>query len=85
MSLSICTALIELGSMELFPVIIAAIIKAVDQYGDLMRLAIATPGQLTSIDTCTHVFIYFHLYQSIICLIYESMNPSVSNPCIIIL
>ena len=29
---------------ELFAVIMAAIVKAVDEYGDLMRLSIATPG-----------------------------------------
>jgi glutamine synthetase len=32
------------GGAEMFPVVLAAIIKAVDEYGDLMRMSIATPG-----------------------------------------
>lgn len=32
------------GNPECFPVVMAAIVKALDEYGDLMRLAIATPG-----------------------------------------
>mmetsp|Transcript_19699 Transcript_19699/g.17879 ORF Transcript_19699/g.17879 Transcript_19699/m.17879 type:complete len:698 (-) Transcript_19699:137-2230(-) len=40
------------GSPELFPVIIAAIIKAVDVYGDLLRLSIATPGNDFRLGAC---------------------------------
>ena len=32
------------GNPEMFPVVMAAIVAAVDTYGDLMRLAIASPG-----------------------------------------
>ena len=32
------------GNPELFPVVMSAIVAAVDEYGDLMRLAIASPG-----------------------------------------
>jgi len=32
------------GNPELFPVVMAAIVSAIDQYGDLMRLSIASPG-----------------------------------------
>lgn len=40
------------GSGEIFPVIMAAIIKAVDEHGDLMRLSIATPGNDFRLGAC---------------------------------
>lgn len=40
------------GSNEIFPVIMAAIIEAVDRYGDLMRLAIAVPGNDFRLGAC---------------------------------
>ena len=41
------------GSTEIFPVIMAAIVKAVDENGDLMRMAIATPGNDFRLGTYT--------------------------------
>ena len=32
------------GNPELFPIVMSALVAAVDEYGDLMRLAIASPG-----------------------------------------
>ena len=32
------------GNPEIFPIVMSAIVAAVDEYGDLMRLAIASPG-----------------------------------------
>jgi len=32
------------GNSEIFPVVMAAIVAAIDQYGDLMRLSVACPG-----------------------------------------
>jgi len=32
------------GNADLFPVVMAAVVRGVDMYGDLMRLAIASPG-----------------------------------------
>ena len=32
------------GNAEIFPVVMAAIVAAVDEYGDLMRMSIASPG-----------------------------------------
>lgn len=40
------------GDHKVFPVIMAAIIKAVNQYGDLMRMAIATPGNDFRLGAC---------------------------------
>lgn len=40
------------GSAEIFPVLMAALVKAVDQYGDLMRLSIATPGNDFRLGAC---------------------------------
>ena len=40
------------GSNEIFPVIMAAVIKALDEYGDLMRMAIATPGNDFRLGAC---------------------------------
>lgn len=40
------------GSAEIFPVIMAAIISAVDKHGDLMRAAIASPGNDFRLGAC---------------------------------
>jgi glutamine synthetase len=40
------------GSTEIFPVVMAAIIKAVNENGDLMRMAIATPGNDFRLGAC---------------------------------
>ena len=40
------------GSSEIFPVLMAAIVKAIDQNGDLMRMAIATPGNDFRLGAC---------------------------------
>jgi len=40
------------GSRDIFPVIMAAIVKAIDEYGDLMRLSIATPGNDFRLGAC---------------------------------
>eukprot|EP01041_Mallomonas_annulata_P007147 gene7147-14548_t len=40
------------GNPEIFPVIMAAIVKAVDQHGDLMRLSIASPGNDFRLGAC---------------------------------
>jgi glutamine synthetase len=40
------------GSCEVFPVVMAAIVQAVDQYGDLMRMAIASPGNDFRLGAC---------------------------------
>jgi glutamine synthetase len=37
---------------EIFPVLMAAIIQALDEYGDLMRLSIATPGNDFRLGAC---------------------------------
>ncbi|KAJ8600195.1 hypothetical protein CTAYLR_001984 [Chrysophaeum taylorii] len=40
------------GSSEIFPVVMAAIISAVDEHGDLMRMAIASPGNDFRLGAC---------------------------------
>lgn len=40
------------GTGDIFPVIMAAIVKAVNQNGDLMRMAIATPGNDFRLGAC---------------------------------
>jgi glutamine synthetase len=40
------------ASHDIFPIIMAAIIKAVDQHGDLLRMAIATPGNDFRLGAC---------------------------------
>jgi len=40
------------GSGEIFPVVMAAIIKAVDTHGDLMRMAISAPGNDFRLGAC---------------------------------
>mmetsp|Transcript_42136 Transcript_42136/g.103898 ORF Transcript_42136/g.103898 Transcript_42136/m.103898 type:complete len:701 (+) Transcript_42136:42-2144(+) len=40
------------GSTEIFPVIMAAIVSAVDKHGDLMRAAIASPGNDFRLGAC---------------------------------
>lgn len=40
------------GSSEVFPVVMAAIVRAVHQHGDLMRLAIACPGNDFRLGAC---------------------------------
>lgn len=40
------------GSGEIFPVVMAAIVRAVDKYGDLMRMAIASPGNDFRLGAC---------------------------------
>jgi glutamine synthetase len=40
------------GSTAIFPVIMAAVVKAVDEYGDLMRMAIACPGNDFRLGAC---------------------------------
>jgi glutamine synthetase len=39
-------------SHEIFPVIMSAIVKAVDEHGDLLRMAIATPGNDFRLGAC---------------------------------
>jgi glutamine synthetase len=40
------------GNDGIFPVIMAAIVKAIDEHGDLMRLSIATPGNDFRLGAC---------------------------------
>jgi glutamine synthetase len=40
------------GSPDIFPVVMAAIVQAVDQYGDLMRMSIASPGNDFRLGAC---------------------------------
>jgi len=40
------------GSEDIFPVIMAAIVSGIDKYGDLMRLAIACPGNDFRLGAC---------------------------------
>jgi glutamine synthetase len=40
------------GSGEIFPVIMAAIVSAVDKHGDLMRMAISSPGNDFRLGAC---------------------------------
>eukprot|EP00617_Octactis_speculum_P017795 CAMPEP_0185753180 /NCGR_PEP_ID=MMETSP1174-20130828/11904_1 /TAXON_ID=35687 /ORGANISM="Dictyocha speculum, Strain CCMP1381" /LENGTH=694 /DNA_ID=CAMNT_0028430903 /DNA_START=80 /DNA_END=2164 /DNA_ORIENTATION=- len=40
------------GSDEIFPVVMAALVKAIDQHGDLMRLSIASPGNDFRLGAC---------------------------------
>jgi glutamine synthetase len=40
------------GSAEIFPVVMAAIVRAIHQHGDLMRLAIACPGNDFRLGAC---------------------------------
>merc|ERR1711871_1419751 len=40
------------GSSEIFPVLMAGIISAVDTHGDLMRMAIASPGNDFRLGAC---------------------------------
>lgn len=40
------------GSADIFPVLMAAIVQAIDQYGDLMRMAIACPGNDFRLGAC---------------------------------
>lgn len=40
------------GSDEIFPVVMAAIVKAVSEHGDLMRMAIACPGNDFRLGAC---------------------------------
>ncbi len=40
------------GNHNIFPVIMAAIVKAINQYGDLMRMSIATPGNDFRLGAC---------------------------------
>lgn len=40
------------GSGEIFPVVMAAIVKGVNEYGDLMRMAIASPGNDFRLGAC---------------------------------
>jgi glutamine synthetase len=40
------------GSPDIFPVIMAAVLSGVDEYGDLMRMAIASPGNDFRLGAC---------------------------------
>ena len=40
------------GSDKIFPVVMAAILSAVDTHGDLMRMAIASPGNDFRLGAC---------------------------------
>jgi glutamine synthetase len=40
------------GSHETFPVIMAALVRAIDKYGDLMRMSIASPGNDFRLGAC---------------------------------
>jgi glutamine synthetase len=40
------------GSQDIFPVMMAAVLKAVDEYGDLMRMSISTPGNDFRLGAC---------------------------------
>lgn len=40
------------GNDMIFPVVMAAIIKAIDEHGDLMRLAVASPGNDFRLGAC---------------------------------
>lgn len=40
------------GSSEIFPVVMAAIIRAVHQHGDLMRMSVACPGNDFRLGAC---------------------------------
>jgi len=40
------------GSTEIFPIIMAAIVKGINDYGDLMRMAIACPGNDFRLGAC---------------------------------
>jgi len=45
------------GSDDIFPVVMAAIVKAIDKYGDLMRLSVASPGNDFRLGACKFVFL----------------------------
>lgn len=40
------------GTSEIFPVVMAAVLSAVDEYGDLMRMSIAPPGNDFRLGAC---------------------------------
>ena len=40
------------GSTEIFPVVMAAMVQALDQHGDLLRMAIANPGNDFRLGAC---------------------------------
>ena len=40
------------GNPDLFPVVMAAVVKAVDKHGDLMRMSIASPGNDFRLGAC---------------------------------
>jgi glutamine synthetase len=40
------------GNKDIFPVVMASVLKAVDEYGDLMRMSIATPGNDFRLGAC---------------------------------
>ena len=40
------------GNPAIFPVILAAVVKAINDYGDLMRLSIACPGNDFRLGAC---------------------------------
>ena len=40
------------GSSDIFPLVMAAVVKAIDQHGDLMRLSIAAPGNEFRLGAC---------------------------------
>jgi len=40
------------GSTEIFPVVMSALVSAIDKYGDLMRMAIASPGNDFRLGAC---------------------------------
>jgi len=40
------------GKAEIFPILMSAIVKAVDEYGDLMRMSIASPGNDFRLGAC---------------------------------
>jgi len=49
---SITTTTTTTANSEIFPVIMAALVKAVYQHGDLMRMAVATPGNDFRLGAC---------------------------------
>lgn len=51
-SITTTTTTTHAANSEIFPVIMAALVKAVYQHGDLMRMAVATPGNDFRLGAC---------------------------------
>ena len=72
----------ESGSNDTFPIVMAAVVRAVDKHGDLMRMSIASPGNDFRLGACEAppAIISTYLGEQLTTFLQEFSNGEIGRP-----